>query len=715
MKLKIATVIDVAERQLCCGCGACAYAAPEAIEMKDVIDHGVRPIVKTGHFRDESLKTALAVCPGVALQHDHDPAEGRDGALAELADGWGPVLEVWEGWIDDDEARFRGSSGGGVTALARHGIEDGGMAGVVHIAARPDVPYLNETVFSTNRKELARGSGSRYAPASPCDGLGMIEDADGPCVFVGKPCDVAAANKAAARNPALARNLGLTIGIFCAGTPSTEGTLKMMERLGVAEPDDLAELRYRGHGWPGEATSITHDGTENRLTYQQSWGEVLSAHAQWRCRICPDHTGEFADIAVGDPWYRDIEPGEPGRSLFIVRTQRGRDFLMAAKAAGHLVIEKVDPATLPASQPNLLKVRGNVWMRVWIMRLLGAAVPTYTNIPTRPFWFSQLSWREKLQSILGTAKRVFRRGLRERTPMRPTPATNPPRRASVQEERNEPPRVGKAGRMIGVTAGVALVGIVLVLFLRPGRAVGVLVAAMLLYPDFLRIPMGLAQMSASRLIALALLARMLCRAERIEYKWILADTIVIVIYLWTLLAAFITDAGHEQVVWSIGNGLDTALIYFVARFTLSRLEHRRDAVLPFCLILLWLGAIGFLESVTGWSPYQRLLQYNAWQWMDKGLEYRMGFVRARGGVIAPDLLRCLDVRRHGDDGLILVAFAAELVSPCRDIRRRCRRMQQSLERSAAFDHDLPGRLPLLLPHRVHQARAAGDFRARRVR
>ncbi len=189
--------------------------------------------------------------------------------------------------------------------------------------------------------------------------------------------------------------------------------------------------------------------------------------------------------------------------------------------------------------------------------------------------------------------------------------------------------------MIPVTAAVTLLGIIAVLTVRPGRALGVVVMAMLLYPDYLRVPMGLAQMSASRMVAMALLARMLVRVERSEFRWCLADSLVITIYLWSLLANFMTDSGSERMVWSIGNGLDTALIYFCARLTLSRIEHRRDALLPLCLVLIWLGSVGVVESLTGWSPYQPLLRFNSWQWMDKGLEYRMGLVRARGSTSHP--------------------------------------------------------------------------------
>ena len=52
--------------------------------------------------------------------------------------------------------------------------------------------------------------------------------------------------------------------------------------------------------------------------------------------MCADHTGEFADIAVAEPWYREIPPDEPGRSLVLARTERGRRCVAEAVAAGYL-------------------------------------------------------------------------------------------------------------------------------------------------------------------------------------------------------------------------------------------------------------------------------------------------------------------------------------------------------------------------------------------
>ena len=56
---------------------------------------------------------------------------------------------------------------------------------------------------SRTRAELLAATGSRYAPASPCDGLKMIEDAPGPCVFIGKPCDVEGLRLSQAARPTL--------------------------------------------------------------------------------------------------------------------------------------------------------------------------------------------------------------------------------------------------------------------------------------------------------------------------------------------------------------------------------------------------------------------------------------------------------------------------------------------------------------------------------
>lgn len=406
--MNIRSIQEVVDTQLCCGCGACAYISPDAISMVDVEAEGRRPKIC---LKKDLSPAALEVCPGVGLSHD--PVRPDEPFVQELREAWGPILAIWEGFAIDPEIRFSGSSGGAITALALYCLEARNMSHVVHTAARSDTPYLNETVQSRNRDDLLRATGSRYAPASPCDGLQSIEDADGPCVFVGKPCDVAATQKARKFRSNLDEKLGITIGFFCAGTPSTRGTLEMLKRMGVEDAETLIGLRYRGNGWPGKATATYRgqNGAEEirELTYEQSWGEILAEHQQWRCKLCADHTGEFADIAVGDPWYRTIDEGEPGRSMILARTERGLKTILAAAEAGYIEIAEADPRILPNSQPNLLRTRGALWGRLSACRIMREPAPCYTNMPMFQHWLHTLTFAQKFRSIVGTFKRVLKR------------------------------------------------------------------------------------------------------------------------------------------------------------------------------------------------------------------------------------------------------------------------------------------------------------------
>ena len=165
---------------------------------------------------------------------------------------WGPVLEVWEGYAADPEVRYTGSSGGLASAIALYCIEKGEMHGLLHIGSDEKTPLKNKTVLSVSRDEIVARTGSRYAPASPCDGLSMVAAAPDPCVFIGKPCDVTAVTLARSLRSELAEKMGVTIGIFCAGTPSSQGTLDLLEEGGDRSGD-------RGGGslpWKGVAGKI---------------------------------------------------------------------------------------------------------------------------------------------------------------------------------------------------------------------------------------------------------------------------------------------------------------------------------------------------------------------------------------------------------------------------------------------------------------------------
>lgn len=408
--MRTQSIEEVVARQLCTGCGVCAYLEPDRYEMGNSLEFGRRPFTRDSAPPASGI--AAKICPG-----QHLPAAQPETDLKhpELYADWGPVHSVWEGWADDAALRAAGSSGGAASALAAFALESGVATGVLHVGSNPDFPYLNQTRLSRSTDELLSATGSRYSPASPAEGLSLIENGTGQAVFVGKPCDVAAATQAARERPMLSERLEVTIALFCAGTPSTEGNLALLRSAGVEDPSAVKSLRFRGHGWPGDwvVEYEMEDGSTgtHRMSYADSWG-FLQRYRQWRCYICPDHTGEHADVAVGDPWYRDVAPDEPGRSLIVARTVRGREFVLRAAEAGYIRLVSEDATLLPRSQPNLLKTRGGLWGRLVALRLLNAAVPAFPGYSFFRTWLRELTWSEKLQSFFGTVKRIHRKRLR---------------------------------------------------------------------------------------------------------------------------------------------------------------------------------------------------------------------------------------------------------------------------------------------------------------
>jgi len=405
IKMNFTRIDDIVSWRLCTGCGACVAACiGNNVQLADMPDEGLRPVVDIA--KCQNCGECVKVCPGINLSHRTFSRE----VISELVESWGPVLEVWEGYAIDPKIRYKGSSGGLATALALYSLERQNISGVLHVGTKPESPLRSVALFSETKESLLANIGSRYSPAAPCERLDWIQNANSSCVFIGKPCDVAALRKSQAANPKLSEKVHFAISIFCAGTPSTYGTKAILEALEV-EQEQVQSFAYRGSGWPGQ-TVVTIKGNNDRrqMTYEQSWGNILNKHIPLRCRLCPDGTGEFADISCGDPWYREIEADDPGRSLVLVRTELGKEILRKAMNTKYVKLERVESSIIPRSQKALLMRRRHLWGRLLMLRIMRLPVPRYMGFSLFRNWL-RLRVIEKLHSLGGTLKRIILRGL----------------------------------------------------------------------------------------------------------------------------------------------------------------------------------------------------------------------------------------------------------------------------------------------------------------
>jgi len=408
------TIPDVVDWGLCVGCGACAYASKGAARMVHVQSEGFRPV-----FDDPQAAAAsselLEICPGAHIDGNLEIGGLPKRTVADHE--FGPTLEIWEGWATDPEIRFKASSGGLLSAISLYCLEREGFAGAIHAGMDPATPWMNRNYVSRDRAGILARTGSRYAPSAPVAALSEV--GEGPHVFIGKPCDAAAVNELRRCDTSIEPKLGLVLTFFCAGTPSTQGTLDLMNGL-ERGPDPVTQVHYRGEGWPGDFRVVTDDGAEKqRLSYNESWGR-LTSYRPLRCNLCPDGLGRVSDIACGDAWDRYKKDGDPGRSLVLVRTERGRALLERARLAGYVTLRRAEPENVLQAQNNLLARRRALFGRLAAFRMLGTPIPSFEGFSLFRSWLG-IGPKEQARTVLGTFRRILKHGWNRRR--RPSAST----------------------------------------------------------------------------------------------------------------------------------------------------------------------------------------------------------------------------------------------------------------------------------------------------
>lgn len=148
------------------------------------------------------------------------------------------------------------------------------------------------------------------------------------------------------------------------------------------------------------------------MTYNDSWGNILADHVQFRCKVCADGTGAAADIVSADAWHCDargypIFDERPGISLMVARTALGADILNQARDAGAITLAAFDPANLAQMQPGQYGRKRVLAARLAALAVLRRPFPIYRGLNLQAA-MRYAPIKVLLRNFLGTAKRVLR-------------------------------------------------------------------------------------------------------------------------------------------------------------------------------------------------------------------------------------------------------------------------------------------------------------------
>ncbi|WP_051350324.1 Coenzyme F420 hydrogenase/dehydrogenase, beta subunit C-terminal domain [Dyadobacter alkalitolerans] len=390
----------VVKAGLCIGCGLCeSISGRESVEMQVTPQGFHLPASKNNN----SLNTIISkVCPSILVDNQQN-SDNVDGI-------WGKILGLYSGHSTDNEIRTKGSSGGIISAIAIHILENKMVDFVLQVGGDPSNHYNNKLKVSRSREDVLACAASRYAPASVFnDILNILESTSGTFCFIGKPCDVSALKNLVNLYPQYDSRLKLTIAIFCAGMPSFSATNDVINSFEGAEMP-VTDLSYRGMGWPGyfsfkDATAKTY-----KMSYNDSWGKVLGKQIHFRCKICPDGIGLQADIAVGDAWetksgYPDFQERE-GESLVLLRSEKAVEIFNLIAASNEVVRKELQTGVIEKMQPFQYYRRKHVGARIIAVKIARFWNIRFINLN---LWRNMISASPTVivRECLGTLKRLL--------------------------------------------------------------------------------------------------------------------------------------------------------------------------------------------------------------------------------------------------------------------------------------------------------------------
>lgn len=302
-------MIDIKEKNGCCGCDACVQRCPKScITMREDNEGFLYPEVD----REVCIDCGLCekVCPVIHQEEKRKP------------------LAVYAVKHKDDKIRISSSSGGAFTALAESVIDEDGVV----FGARFDEDWSVFHDYTDTKEGLAAFRGSKYVQSRIGDSFKKAEyflKAGRKVLFSGTPCQIAGLKRFLRKEY---DNL-LTVDFICHGVPSPGvwreylkeetarqcgGKNTVLSHPNIKERDARIEsisFRDKRLGWKKYSFALTLSvpnghGAKNTVLLSEPLnkniflrGFLTDLYLRPSCHACPAKSFKSgSDITIGDFW-----------------------------------------------------------------------------------------------------------------------------------------------------------------------------------------------------------------------------------------------------------------------------------------------------------------------------------------------------------------------------------------------------------------------------
>lgn len=358
---------------LCKGCGVCAGICPHyAITM----ERDTKGLYVPSIDMDKCSRCLLCVisCPAMPAGNLKDMAI-RQFSDTDIA---GQCLEVYAGYSTDESLRYRASSGGVVTALLLHTLDNGVIDAALLTGPSENDPFASCCMVAKDRKSIIESTGSRYLPVEFSTALRqVIDDSSVNNIgIVGLPCHIDGIKRACSEVLNLRKKIVFTIALFCKQMKDLRFTDIILAKMEVKK-DEVQEIKFRGEGWPGAIQVKLKNGNIIRYPYEKFsslWG-IFSCTPMY-CLLCTTPMGEVADISIGDAWLDKYRNNRLGVSAVLVRSDIGREIVNRAVQSRQIYVEPLELSVVVDAQPRFVVTvkKSNFVHRLRILSLFNSKI-----------------------------------------------------------------------------------------------------------------------------------------------------------------------------------------------------------------------------------------------------------------------------------------------------------------------------------------------------
>ena len=348
-------MIEIRNKQDCCGCTACASACPKACITMTADSEGFQyPIIDKEKCID--CHNCEKKCPvlgreKVVASPDLDKAEVIRRALAAAES----LPEASVCFLKDEKLRRQSTSGGMFTALAHYALELGGIVCGVILDDEQMVVHS----FAENEAELAKMRRSKYVQSNQVGAYLRVKNELDACrtvLYVGTPCQVAGLKSYLGRTY---KNL-ITVDIFCHGVGSPLYWEKYLQYISQKMKSPIKEVCFRektyGYNSACQAVYFQNGKSIHRGHDDDLYWTAFSKNYIYRpsCYACAfKSVNHVSDFTIGDFW-------NAGGLSEQFRAANGCSLVLCHSKKAIQILEAIRPSleTTPVELEEALNING---------------------------------------------------------------------------------------------------------------------------------------------------------------------------------------------------------------------------------------------------------------------------------------------------------------------------------------------------------------------